>query len=154
MLTSEYVSADTRSVEAADLDALRKELATLEAEETRISAQRRHLHRQIDFGFATDETRAHEREISDERKQLHERIDAIREILHLPVGPGAAASVTPAHGDLPLDSGEGQRLGLGLDGVALEPREPAPGLDREFGLSASPRADDLAGDEHGAGPDT
>jgi hypothetical protein len=132
---------------------LREELAALEAEEARVSAERRHLHRQIDFGFASDATRAREREISDQRRQLHRRIDKIRELLGLPVGPGSAASVAPVNADLSLDTGEGQRLGFRLDGVALEPREPAPGLEREFRLGSAPGSDDLAGDEQGTGPD-
>jgi hypothetical protein len=130
VLSGELVPVDTSSVEDADLDALREELAALEAAEARVSAQRRHLHRQIDFGFATEETRANERQISTERRQLHERIDAIREVLGLPPGREAAqASRAPADGDPSLDSREGQRLGLGLDGGTLDPIEPTPGLD-------------------------
>ena len=132
---------------------LRKELATLEAEEARISAERRHLHRQIDFGFASETARAREREISDERRQLHRRIDEIRGLLGLPVGPGSATSVAPVNADLSLDTGEWERLGFRLDGVTLEPSEPAPGLDREFRLGAAPGSDDLTGDEQRTGPD-
>jgi chromosome segregation ATPase len=61
-----------------NLSALRAELAALEEEEARLSAERRHLHRQIDFGFASETTRAREREVSDRRRDLHGRIDAIR----------------------------------------------------------------------------
>jgi chromosome segregation ATPase len=70
-----------------DLDQLRKDLAALEAEEARVSAERRNLHRQIDFGFATETTRAREREVSDRRRELHGRIDELRERLNLPTGP-------------------------------------------------------------------
>ena len=60
---------------------LRQELARLEAEEAFVSAQRRNLHQKIDFGYATDETRAREREISDHRRELHRKIDSLRELL-------------------------------------------------------------------------
>lgn len=60
---------------------LREELARLEAEEKQLSAKRRFLHQQIDFGYASDETRVREREVSDERRRLHQRIDALRTIL-------------------------------------------------------------------------
>jgi hypothetical protein len=62
-------------------DELRAELASLEAAEAKLSAERRHLHNQIDYGFASADTREREREVSDERRQLHERIDALRELL-------------------------------------------------------------------------
>lgn len=68
-------------MEEANLDALREELAALEAEEAQVSAQRRRLHDQIDHGFASEATRAREREVSDRRRQLHRRIDALREQL-------------------------------------------------------------------------
>ena len=71
----------------AGLDDLRKELAVLEDEEKRISAERRHLHRQLDFGFATETTRAREHQVSRNRRELHRRIDALRTRLGLPVGP-------------------------------------------------------------------
>jgi hypothetical protein len=74
-------------MEDADLDDLRKELAALEDEENRLSAERRHLHRQLDFGFATETTRAREHQVSRRRRELHRRIDALRERLGLPVGP-------------------------------------------------------------------
>jgi hypothetical protein len=65
----------------ADLGPARDELTRLEAEEALLSAQRRHLHQKIDFGYATDESRAREREISDQRQALHRRIDELRELL-------------------------------------------------------------------------
>jgi len=73
------------------LDDLRNELAELEAAEAQLSAQRRRLHQQIDFGFSTAETRAREREVSDERRRLHHRIDSLRKRLQ-PEGlaPGAS----------------------------------------------------------------
>jgi hypothetical protein len=42
-----------------------------------LSAQRRHLHTQIDLGYGSESTRAREREVSDERRQLHRRIDEL-----------------------------------------------------------------------------
>jgi hypothetical protein len=68
-------------MDESSLDDLRAELARLEAAETKISAERRFLHNQIDYGFASDATRVREREVSDERQQLHRRIDALRELL-------------------------------------------------------------------------
>lgn len=68
------------------LDDLRAELTRLEAEEALVSAQRRHLHQKLDFGYATDEARAREREVSDRRRELHRRIDELRELLGMP-GP-------------------------------------------------------------------
>ena len=65
----------------ADPGPVREELTRLEAEEALLSAQRRHLHQKIDFGYATDESRAREREISDQRQTLHRRIDELRELL-------------------------------------------------------------------------
>ena len=76
-----HASADTTSVEASSRDELRQELARLEAQETQLSAQRRFLHQQIDFGYASEETRIREREVSDERRALDQRIDSLREIL-------------------------------------------------------------------------
>jgi uncharacterized protein YlxW (UPF0749 family) len=76
-------------MDEASHDDLRQELARLEDDEARVSAQRRHLHRQIDFGFASDEARAREREISDERRELHRRIDELRELLGMPSARGA-----------------------------------------------------------------
>jgi len=77
-------------VEPVNLDELRKELARLEAEEAQVSAQRRHLHHRIDFGYASDETCAREREISDQRHDLHRRIDALRRRLGARAGAGEA----------------------------------------------------------------
>lgn len=69
-------------MEEPSLEALREELAQLEAREAMVSAQRRHLHNQIDLGYSTsDATRLREREVSNERRHLHQRIDAIRELL-------------------------------------------------------------------------
>jgi hypothetical protein len=59
-------------------DDFRDELAALEAAEAQLSAERRRLHQQIDFGFSTAETRAREREVSDERRRVHQRIDSLR----------------------------------------------------------------------------
>jgi len=78
-------------MDEASLDDVRAELARLEEAETRVSAQRRHLHQQIDFGYASDETRAREREISDERRELHRRIDELRELLGM--GPWKSAGL-------------------------------------------------------------
>lgn len=62
-------------------DELRAELASLEAAEAKLSAERRHLHNQIDYGYAQAATQARERELSDERRELHQRIDTLRELL-------------------------------------------------------------------------
>lgn len=80
-------------MDEASLDGLRAELALLEAQEELFSAKRRHLHNQIDFGYATEATRARERELSDERQRLHRRIDELRKLL------GAREWVQPAGGD-------------------------------------------------------
>lgn len=45
------------------------ELADLEAEEERVSEERRRLHQQIDNGFATETTRARERDVSSRRRE-------------------------------------------------------------------------------------
>jgi hypothetical protein len=74
-----------------DADELRQELKRLEAEEEQVSAQRRYLHQQIDFGYATDEARAREREISDRRRELHHRIDELRALLGVELGAGRDA---------------------------------------------------------------
>jgi len=63
------------------LEDLHRELADLEAEEAKLSAMRRHLQRQIDFGFETSTARDREREVSDQRQELHRRIDSLRERL-------------------------------------------------------------------------
>lgn len=92
-------------MEDSALDDLRSQLAALEAEEARTSAERRNLHQQIDFGYASGSTRAREREVSDRRRELHDRIDALRERLGLPAGPQRTPDETnPARlvGDLPL----------------------------------------------------
>ena len=73
-------------------DDIRAELAVLEAEEARVSAERRRLHQQIDHGFASETTRVRERELSARRRELHERIDEIREPLGLPLGPPRAST--------------------------------------------------------------
>ncbi len=78
-------------MDRTNLDELRRELATLEATEARISAERSRLHHQIDYGFANEATRARERRVSDERRRLHERIDSLRELL----GPAAASDEAP-----------------------------------------------------------
>lgn len=83
-------------MDRTDFDELRKELATLEATEARVSAERRRLHNQIDYGYATAEALAREREVSDERRQLHRRIDSLRELLraegHEPTAPDPSLS--------------------------------------------------------------
>lgn len=68
-------------MEHADLDDLRAELATLQAREAQLSAERERLHHQIDFGFENTSTRAREREVSEERRRLHARIDSVRKLL-------------------------------------------------------------------------
>jgi regulator of replication initiation timing len=65
----------------ASLDDLRAELADLMTEEARLSASRRHLQHQIDFGFESATSREREREVSDERREIHRRIDALRELI-------------------------------------------------------------------------
>ena len=65
----------------APFDDLRREIAELETEEARLSAMRRHLQHQIDFGFESATTREREREVSDERQEVHRRIDALRGLL-------------------------------------------------------------------------
>jgi hypothetical protein len=65
------------------LDDLREELVRLETREAMVSAQRRYLHDQIDFGYATEGTRSREREVSDERRKLHHRIDELRELIRM-----------------------------------------------------------------------
>ena len=68
-------------MDESSLEDMRKELASLEAAETKISIERRRLHHQIDYGFANAETRAREREVSAERRELHKRLDALRKLL-------------------------------------------------------------------------
>ena len=64
------------------LNDLRKELAVLEAEEERLSAERDRLHHQMDFGFESGTTREREQEVSVARRDLHQRIDLVRKILN------------------------------------------------------------------------
>ena len=68
-------------MDGINVQGLRAELALLEAQETLVSAKRRHLHNQIDLGYGGDEARTREREISAERQQLHRRIYELRELL-------------------------------------------------------------------------
>jgi hypothetical protein len=89
---------------------LRAELAALEDEEARVSAERRHLHRQIDFGYASDTARAREREMSDRRRELHGRIDAIRGRLGMQAGP-ARASAEASLARMTGGIGELERIG-------------------------------------------
>jgi hypothetical protein len=63
------------------VDDLRRELAGLETEEARLSAVRRHLQHQIDFGFESATTREREREVSNERLEVHRRIETVRGLL-------------------------------------------------------------------------
>jgi hypothetical protein len=65
----------------ASVDDLRRELSSLEVDEARLSAVRRHLQHQIDFGFESATTREREREVSDERQEIHRRIDSVKELL-------------------------------------------------------------------------
>jgi uncharacterized protein YlxW (UPF0749 family) len=74
-------AADNGWMEETSPDGLRAELARLEADERRLSAERKSLHNKIDFGYGTEATRAREREVSDERHELHRRIDALRQQL-------------------------------------------------------------------------
>ena len=96
-------------MEEENLVDLRAELAALEEEEAQVSAERRHLHRQIDFGYATETTRAREREVSDHRRELHARIDAIRETLGLTAGP-RRSSVEAGFDQVPNGIGELERI--------------------------------------------
>jgi cell division septum initiation protein DivIVA len=66
----------------ASLDDLRKELAALQAQEERLSAERDRLHHQIDFGFESGATREREQEVSAARRDVHQRIDLVRKILN------------------------------------------------------------------------
>lgn len=102
-------------------EAVRRELERLEADEARVSAQRRHLHRQIDFGFASDETRVREREISDERRELHRRIDELRGLLGLPPGKGARLK-----GDT-----EPPGVSMGFEGLLVD--DAGDDVEREIG---------------------
>src|SRR5207245_367210 len=73
--------ADISAVDETAIGEHQKELARLEVEAARLSAERDRLHRQIDFGFETAATRERERQLSDERRQLHGRIDALKKQL-------------------------------------------------------------------------
>jgi len=110
-------------MEESNTSDLREQLDRLEAEETRVSAERRHLHRQIDYGFATETTRAREREVSDRRRDLHRQIDALRELLGLPVGP-ARASVEPS-----LDQTAGDGSIRELERIGDRPEDQASPLE-------------------------
>jgi hypothetical protein len=68
-------------MDEASLDDLREELAVLEAQEERLSAERDRLHHQIDFGFESATTGEREQEVSTARRELHQRIDLMRKIL-------------------------------------------------------------------------
>ena len=84
MIIAANVAADTRLVlDERTLEALREELANLESAETQVSAERRRLQQQIDSGFASEATRAREREVSDKRRDLHQRIDSLQVLLGL-----------------------------------------------------------------------
>jgi hypothetical protein len=77
-------------VDETNLDEVRAEMARLEAEEALVSAQRRHLHQKLDFGYADAEALTREREVSARCRELHRRIDELRVLLGLPPGPPAA----------------------------------------------------------------
>jgi hypothetical protein len=84
-------------MDESELQAFRDELAALEAIEARVSAERRRLHQQIDFGYSSSESlRVREREVSDERQALHRRINSLQELLGIepragvPAGDGAS----------------------------------------------------------------
>lgn len=68
-------------MDETSLDRLREELATLQAEEEQLSAERDRLHHQIDFGFESATTRERELRVSSARRDLHERIDQVRRLL-------------------------------------------------------------------------
>jgi len=75
-----------------DLQAFRDELVALEAIEARLSAERRRLHQQIDFGYSeSDAPRAREREVSDQRRAIHRRIDSLQELLGIERTAAASA---------------------------------------------------------------
>jgi hypothetical protein len=108
-------------MDGADSD-VQRELAALEAEEARVSAERRRLHQQIDFGYASETTRAHEREVSNHRRELHRRIDVLRELLGMPLGPPRASAATgperiPGHKPI----GDLERIGDGARDEATPP---------------------------------
>lgn len=103
-------------------DDLRKELGSLEAAETNISAERRRLHDKIDYGFADEATHAREREVSAERRQLHQRIDSLRELLreHDPLTGGDPTSPEPTLSPLSQWSGISPEPAAGDDASADE----------------------------------
>jgi hypothetical protein len=108
-----------------NLSDLHAELAALEEEEAHISAERRHLHRQIDFGYASETTRAREREVSDQRRELHARIDAIRENLGMRPGPKQTSSeaglarMSDGVGSLERIADPTQRIGAPADDPSI-----------------------------------
>jgi hypothetical protein len=113
------------SMEEANFGDLRAELAALEAVEARVSAERRHLHRQIDFGYASETARARERELSGHRRELHRRIDALRERLGMPAGPQRASAQTSLDqiaGDSPIR--ELERIGQDTQHIAAPEDHP------------------------------
>lgn len=80
-------------MDESELQAFRDELAALEAIEARVSAERRRLHQQIDFGYSSSESlRVREREVSDKRQALHRRINSLQELLG--IEPSAGVSST------------------------------------------------------------
>ena len=92
-------------MEGADSDP-QKELVALEAEE------RRRLHQQIDFGYASETTRAREQEVSNHRREWHRRIDVLRELLGMPLGPPRASAATGPEQKAGLSPiGELERIG-------------------------------------------
>lgn len=89
-------AADIEAMDETDLQAFHDELTALEAIEARLSAERRRLHQQIDFGYSESESlRLREREVSDRRQALHRRIDSLQTLLGIektavpPAGNGA-----------------------------------------------------------------
>jgi hypothetical protein len=86
------------------LGSLAEELAALEAEEASVSAERRRLQQQIDNGFATEASRAREREVSLRRRELHLQIDAMRVRLGLPTGPARRTDDSALERTWSLDS--------------------------------------------------
>ena len=110
---------------AEDLSLLQAELAALEEEEALVSAERRHLHRQIDFGYASETTRTREREVSDRRRELHARIDAIKESLGMRPGPTRASTeatldqMSDGSGELERIVDSTQRIGATEDAPSI-----------------------------------
>jgi hypothetical protein len=68
-------------MDEASVHDLRKELAALQVEERRLSAERDRLHHQIDFGFESETTRERELTVSAARRELHERIESVQKML-------------------------------------------------------------------------